>query len=813
MKRLAYLFAALAITACSSSDNNNNNNNNGPINALSLPDRVEALSAQQLSSNSQAGLQRLSNSFLPLAFNDPGTDFSNDETYSYIYDTDIEYIRTLNYLLCFMNKFEYQRMLNEGPYVASINWTICAEEFYPGSSKFITKPIFEATAISSRADNNSPHIVKIWLPDIGNESQSSDAGAIETKTLIEFIIGSSAGDVSPLGEFSINWATIEDAGQHNGTVGQEIIAQRGSYVASVNNQGEAIFKAIDLPLDTVEFYNYERFNFKVDSSNANSGMIRSELSYTPGQTDGNLWNFNNTRATKAAYNTETLSLEPQRCLARDETRGSLFGYNLYHRDDGNFDGKVVNAGQRVNRNGSFSFTYNGQSGWMTEEYYWLESGVLPDNASIEKFDFGTGSSQNLTAIVSPGKLYHQHKQEELLSSFQGRDFVYFGQHPAAAAGSLSANWIIQINANNQFDYVALQSWNGQSYTETSTFDHDSNPSTAEIAVAATLALTPGQYLSLRTKMYDYYSYTHDPAIAAENRVLRSDRNDVVRANDSTLFPQGVNEVSLYCYQFCIKGGLSQQDIDSATSIYDLYHDSWNIGATARQYTATKVGHKVLLMDNTSSPAVSTDLTQLDLSRFTRDYLSSGKLLTQALSGVVDASSLSAIEDSYSFTTGKSGSYQTVTLLDDNNNTYNFDQPLIISYQYNAAHDMYDTDPLTNPNHGKTFTLYYYDTGSLAGLPFNKDEQDNAIMTVNLRPGTELSLSSGGQTNHFVVKALWEAQTMLAKDSAECAGLSLNNLLQDPDLQLLTPEEIAAPSFTTADEPVVTDPPAVKPEVS
>jgi hypothetical protein len=48
------------------------------ISGLSLPQKITAISAKQLDSNTQNTIQALNNRFLPTAFNDTDIDFTND---------------------------------------------------------------------------------------------------------------------------------------------------------------------------------------------------------------------------------------------------------------------------------------------------------------------------------------------------------------------------------------------------------------------------------------------------------------------------------------------------------------------------------------------------------------------------------------------------------------------------------------------------------------------------------------------------------------------------------------------------------------
>ena len=794
----------LLLTACNSGSNSDDKS----IVGLSLPAKIEAIPATQSKSNSVNVIKTLS-AILPAAYSDPSTDFSTDKPQSYVYDDSVLYTYIANYLLCFVNKLDYQSMVNKGPYLAAVNFQKCYEESFPNTNINFPNPIYEATVISSRKDNRSPHIVKAWFSLAGAQDSAAQSGMIAEQTLLEITINQTPGENNPFGDFSINISDVQDASLTGGSKGLEQPVYFGKYQAGLNHRGAPALRFIGVDDASVSSSSqgYQAFTIALSGNNQRTGAIHTQGgdSETSIQSSSYIdYNFN--RVLKGEYNLSNQNFDTQTCLARDETRTQLFGYNLYFKNDGVFRGNSVSAGQRVELNTGFSFLYNGQSGWMDEDYYWMENDTkLPNGAMITKQSYLSTNQQQqqFTVMVSPGKFTGYQNVEEPVSSLQGVDLVYWGTHPDS---SVIGNWIVNVTANNDFEIVKQRVWTGTEYIESDTYDDDKDPTTPEVPVLATMVLPDGQSIDYSDKSYSKnYRYTYDSTVLAENRTVTLRLQHSESVTDNTLFPQGVTQATLYCYERCLKGGLTQEMVNGATSSSDALYYNILFSATATTYTAKLNNYQISLIDDTNGLPV--DASNLDLTPMGSYSLNSGKLVPQPLVQPTNFFQLDNAPTSYTWTTGGGSYNSSVALLDQNNALFTFDKPLNIAYIYDASDDLYNTDPVTNPNQGKTFTLTYSTAGSLWGLPYTIDATGRYFPEVNLAPGTSLSNNEGD----YVLKASWEMQTLSAKDLTECASLSVEALVANPDIALLSSADITPVSFTVADKPVVEGEPVVTPE--
>ena len=90
-----------------------------------------------------------------------------------------ETFKTINEILCRIGQSKYDEMLNLGPYKAQIDKNLCssgkddpssAGEGSQDQSSGSTKPDYEMwTIVSSRANDESPQIVKAWIHQQGSD--------------------------------------------------------------------------------------------------------------------------------------------------------------------------------------------------------------------------------------------------------------------------------------------------------------------------------------------------------------------------------------------------------------------------------------------------------------------------------------------------------------------------------------------------------------------------------------------------------------------------------------------------------------------
>ncbi len=132
---------------------------------------------------------------LHAAYDDAGTDYTTDTTEAWIdMGPAMEPLNFSSFLVCVIKKSGASLVVN-GTYTALVNTSKC--QIGQSSSK---PEIAKLTVITSRADNSSPQVVKVWF-DIDSSTQY-----IAEATVTEGVSSS-----APYGSFTFSWVSANDA--------------------------------------------------------------------------------------------------------------------------------------------------------------------------------------------------------------------------------------------------------------------------------------------------------------------------------------------------------------------------------------------------------------------------------------------------------------------------------------------------------------------------------------------------------------------------------------------------------------------------
>jgi hypothetical protein len=354
--------------------------------------------------------------------------------------------------------------------------------------------------------------------------------------------------------------------------------------------------------------------------------------------------------------------------------------------------------------------------------------------------------------------------------------MFWGEHSTLGAGE----YIVTVDNSNAFVITHSFQWGDNGPETTDVVDDDVTPG------------VDGENLWLWSDaLGGNIVYVHETAVAANDREVTFYAESFVNPDDDTF--NGGN-VTLYCYDRCLKGGLTQGDVDAAAGgngVDDLYYAS----GAERTYTAEVSNGKLLLRDDTNGEIVSAE--DLDMQALGHEWgINTGEMSTTQLVGDWWAIYNQAV--SYRWETGDEDWNHMVTVADANGNFASFDRPLSINYTHSTANDR-NADATFD---GKKFLLQYGGTGELWGFPWVEDG-DRWHSAVTLNDGVTLSDGS----NDFLVKAIEMEQTML-EDAGGCGDLNIVGLFSDSGLALPTADDIGTVDFGLSDKPAVTDAPAV-----
>jgi hypothetical protein len=352
----------------------------------------------------------LKNELFPELYStDPGTDYSNDPVEYYSGNNSFFNLDMINGLLCLLDKLQITDLVNQGAYIARMQDSICDQNSSDDGQSSANSAYDEVTVISQRADNQSPHLVKMWLELNDPYYSSTEPGAITPKILVEATIRESVSDSNPFGVFDFNYSIIVDASLHGGTAGEEMLYTLANFRAFLSKENKPHFEftyeggnAINENItdQTIKWSSVVELNEGQGDSGRSKNYIYSSVSNSY-EFESLLGADFNAGYLMTATNDTNNPATQQQCLSRTESFSNVIDYNLYHATDSTFHSKTVQAGQRVELNTSIYFTFNEKHGTFGSWGYWLEGGeLLPDQTTI----VDTQDSKTYTVQVSPGKL-------------------------------------------------------------------------------------------------------------------------------------------------------------------------------------------------------------------------------------------------------------------------------------------------------------------------------------------------------------------------------------------------------------------------
>ncbi len=721
--------------------------------------------------------------------NSAGTDYATDATHAYVWDESMEALEIVNEILCYMGQTGASEMVNQGAYTALINGDKCRQgenqssAGSAGQSSGGTVTQYEMwTVNSTRADNQSPQFVNIWVPEEGGDGDSDDPTDSQT-ILVDMRIDEGVSDARPFGSFTLNFRGVFDASEVGGS--SEEVTMQGMLRTVDNADGDLQFEFINLGGSAAnpnleDFSFVEKTNVIMDDAAGTGGRALAHRSVEEelfSASSTYAINFDAGHVLRGKDDNDDQAIDAQQCLSRTDFDTQVWRYNLYHKVDGTFAGSPVTAGERVQLNSGFPFKYNGRHGHMSYWGMWYDGDTqIPDGATIQKFDYATDESTPMTVNVAPGKLIRRQANTENLASLQGDEFMFWGEHATLGFGE----YVVSVDNSNAFVITHSFQWGENGPETTDIVDDDITPGVDGDNLWFWSDALGGNIV-----------YVHETAVAANDRQVTFYGESFVNPDDD-LFNGG--NVTLYCYDRCLQGGLTQNAVDAAVGangVDDLYYP----GGAERTYTAEVSNGKLLLRDDTNGEIVSAD--GLSLEALGHEWgINTGEMATAALAG--DWWAIYNQDVSYRWETGSNDWNHMVTAMYPDNSFASFDRPLSMSYTHSTANDRND-DASFN---GKKFLLQYGGPGELWGFPWVEDGE-RWYSAVTLNDGVTLSDGS----NDFLVKAIEMEQTML-EDVDGCVGLDIAGLFADAELTLPTADDIGTVDFGLSDKPSVSDAPAV-----
>ena len=724
------------------------------------------------------------------AFDDAGTDYSNHESRTYKEDDLQRHVESPNTILCILDKLRLDKTVNHGPYKALINKSLCrpddSEQSYPELDYLLV------TAVSERENNESAQFFKVWMSYIGPNPENQPNYAPE-----EILHGQIFDEVDsdkPYGEFALSSKFVMFDRQNNQTDPEEIVLHQQTSVSGVDETDGIFFKSITNSGLT------QSVNVFLNSADSKQGevLLKSTNTSLPENHYFDSAQFDETNIllqTQSLSGPEVLHTR-KTCRLREHFVEDVSSYMLFHELDGVFRDTSVTAGQKLNLVKHLYVLYQDNDTEIVASinnthYLPFNGELIPDGATVT--NRSTLSDESYQFYLSPGILMKTVSHELPLSELNNQILHYQGAHPDP---DINYNqWLVRVIDNEFFIEGMLTNFDF-SYDVATHIDHDDNPATPDKPIAVQLMLADGSTTRFRdfTLGESGYSYLSLSGVPASERVIRRIEPQAVTRPSDSIFSNG--PVTLYCYHYCPKGGITQEAVNNAASLNDLvYHPSFS--ETPVTYSISSQNHETILTDLSNNQVV--DLSGLQGTETLPGlHLGSGSLLTQPLSQPVTHEKLFNQTDFVNWATSNSYYAHLPILIDANGNEVHFEEEIQFVYIHDAVNDRNNTDPLTNIYHGNIFK---FNGNSIFGF---KEEYGFPRKAVSLLDGTRLSNNEGD----FLVKASVITQSQKPVPLQQCSRFTKDMFSEEKLSQLFTTDHFIPVSLTHSDKPDVAGEPII-----
>ncbi len=758
---------------------------------LAMPSTLSVIAAKDDSAGSTSAARglRLNYGFIAQAFNDPETDYSKDRTFVYVFDPAIQPFDEINSILCAMEQTRADQMVNQGPYIALVDTSLCDDggsKIGGGaggssgaggggtsqSSSSGHSASYEKWTVVSKRVGDEPQKVKLWIHNTGEMD-------MEQTILAEVIISEAANDENPYGRFKLNFTSKMPEGMPgmSGTL-KTVKAENGQIALSLymgvsdtdSSMGFAFSNAASIIMNK--------------DGTAGAGQTRMTMSGMGGDAvqGGTLdtWEQSFKLVYDETHFLRAQDADPASCYSRDSFNLNAWRYDLYHAADGSFNGRQVTAGERVKINSGFPFTYTLENmehyGYASYWGVWAEGDSDLTGVTITKQSFWPeekdAEPEQYTLQSAPGKLIKRTAGKILLTKLAKEKFSYWGDPESTGTW---AEYYIKYNVTGtQFEAVArVDGWG------------EYGPNVTPINPVA-LALNTGETLWLWSESLGgglVYTHPNDFAtLYAEEFVVPTD----------PLFNNSDAAVTLNCWERCLPAPIT------GTSWNGVYMNDQTNKTPSYQFTISRTD-----MTLKYAGAAVVFGTGVDLSASEFQWgIQSGEMVTGAVMANMtnpwDVYDPVKVDVSYRWETGPNNWNRLIMVKNQATGTVvKFEKPIQFSYEHTTAADANGRDT----HNGRTVMLNYGGHGDFWGIPWEfgaADEFGGGQPAFTIKAGT----LAGPTGSEFVVKPIEIEQRMTPVDNSACSAINFG----DAD-KIILPTEVDK-QVDIGEEPVVDAAPAV-----
>ncbi len=385
-------------------------------------------------------------------------------------------------------------------------------------------------------------------------------------------------------------------------------------------------------------------------------------------------------------------------------------------------------------------------------------------------------------VQAPGKLIKSTAKQVPAIKLLGETLSYWGQNPSS---STFGQWQVQYRLNDGGAHPAT----GFYIVAEITGHNQSGPTTTPVTPHVNITPTSGNFLGLFSE-----------SLGGRVNFVGGSSNVVyyveefVSGNDP-MFAGSDNPVTLNCFQRCLKGGISQVDVNNSNPD-TVFGPNAPDAATPVTYTISRADMALKTVNTPAVVALAPGVTPSSSSPH-QWGMHSGEMITGTLSNMTDLYNPSVTSVSYRWETGHNPWNKLMAVKNMAGAFVAFDKPLQFAYDHTTANDA-NADTTYD---GKTFRLNYGGNGQLWGIPSGIDASGRWRSNFTLKDGAVM----GPTGTEFAVKTR-EEEKKLKEDLT--AGACSTLAISQPTTPLPISVDSTFSTFNNGTMPVVTAAPAV-----
>lgn len=706
--------------------------------------------------------------------------YYTDPQHSHVEDATSHGIGQVNMIACFMSAMKPDALVNEADYIALVDETKCdpnarssTSNAGAGSDGAQAASYMTATVNSSRASNNAPMRVKVWVDE---EEEGHDATIFVNVSATE-----APTDTNPYGQFRLDFCGKADEMPTACMMQGFLQGSNGALDFYQNEQGGDRSSTVALRLTSIG----------TSSGSGRLDMTRMEN------------NVSQEASYPFAYD-QTNFLRGDQCFSRDasdpDTGLSVWRYGLYDSV----------SGERITRNSGFPIeysaagqTYHGYLGYWGLHLPSEAQATLSNGATVQKVDYSGGDTAtrtDYTVVIAGGKLSKYTRKTRTLHELDQIKFNTWVSDATGFIGGATPNTQYEMywDEAQQLFVVTARMECGQNGCQTHDLD---SPQTVAADFWRTRGGVQGWSQALSGEVFIDLNGAADP--------LESGAVNVVYRTQDLVYPSQM-PAALYCVRDCptaaaLNSYFAPGSVDESPFAAGTYNN-WSPSASYVSYS-TDATSAVLMSDG--QPVVFTDAEAYQQRPQHQWGVRSGRLFTNPADAQCDSGSycdykVNDLEVYYVWETGPNPWNQFAAVRDSGGAFVQFDAPLQVSYEVpaGAQYGQYA---------GKSIVLQYGGFGELWGIPgkcvssltnepVSCDQQGARYVPEFVVPydATLGQVTNGADT--YLVKWLDREIRFARKDAAVCSGLTLPG-----NVALPTAADLKDPSNPASDIYIGTQP--------